>query len=140
MAVAVFGADSGEAEIISQREIHSDDDLTSSTPSKVRYGWRGAELDLFISLIDQCVWSRETVAAARRSARNLVERGPYSTTPDDDVFPPKLFQLSLVSPTWISSMSGVAVRNLRLATTDKVNIISSIERLTLELAAPLSSQ
>ncbi|EGF97512.1 uncharacterized protein MELLADRAFT_85111 [Melampsora larici-populina 98AG31] len=140
VAVDVFGAESGEAEIISQREIHSDDDLTSSTPSKVRFSWRSAELDTFISLIDQCVWSRETVAAARRSARNPVERGPYSTTPDVDVFPPKLFQRSLVSPTWISSMSGVAVRNLKLSTTDKVNILRSIEKLTLELSAPSTSQ
>ncbi|EGG06753.1 uncharacterized protein MELLADRAFT_106196 [Melampsora larici-populina 98AG31] len=140
VAVAIFGADSGEAEIISQRDIHSEDKLSSSTPSKVRCSWRSAKLDTLISLIDQCVWARETVASARRSAHHLVEHGPYNTTPDFDIFPPQLFQRSLVLPTWIASMSGVAVRNLKLATTNKVDILRSIEKLTKELASSSTSQ
>ncbi|EGG06656.1 uncharacterized protein MELLADRAFT_86507 [Melampsora larici-populina 98AG31] len=137
----LFGEQSAEYGMLNPREVHSEDELSSAAPSKVRLGWRSAELDTFISLVDQCVWGRETDAALRRSARHLIERGPYSTTPDVDLFPPKKYQRSLVSPTWISSMQGVALTHLELNTTNVVDIRRAIMKLTKELAStPSTSQ
>lgn len=134
----IFGDDSGEVKVLLPREVHSEDEVGSTSAGKVRLSWRAAELDAFVALVDQTVIDRETTPSAKRAARHIVERGPYSTTPDFDVFPPKNYQHSLVSPPWLDSMAGVAIRNLKLETTDSVDIRSSILRLTQELASNAS--
>ncbi|EGF98449.1 uncharacterized protein MELLADRAFT_118530 [Melampsora larici-populina 98AG31] len=129
---AIFGEGSKEVKMLSQPEIHSEDDVNSEATCKIQLTWRSAELDTFISLTDQCIVGQEVVAAAHRAAQHLVDRGPYSTTPDFDVFPPKGFQRSLVSPTWLGNIPSVAVKNLKL-TDDVVDIRQAIKRLTEEL-------
>ncbi|EGF98409.1 uncharacterized protein MELLADRAFT_95688 [Melampsora larici-populina 98AG31] len=140
VATEMFGESSSQVKMLTPREVHSEDELGSSGgSSKVRLAWRSAELDNFISLIDQTIVSREVIAAAKRSARHLTDRGPYSTTPDTDMFPPKRFQRSLISPTWMSSMSGVAIRHLDLQTEETIDITKSIEKLIENLASHQST-
>lgn len=130
----LFGAESPEAGLFSHLEVHSDNEITNvngrAFRHRVRVEWRSAKLDQIIGLIDRCIAGRETVPKAKRRAKELTNRGPYSSTPDEDQFPPKRFQKSLVSELWYNRLQGVTAHYLELNDTDIVDIDQAIHDLT----------
>ncbi|EGG09196.1 uncharacterized protein MELLADRAFT_104527 [Melampsora larici-populina 98AG31] len=134
----LFGADSPEAGLFAHLEVHSEDEITNvdgrAFRHRIRVAWRGAKLDQFISLIDKCIEGREIVPKAKKQAKELTNRGPYSSTLDEDQYLPKKFQKSLVSELWFSKLPGVTAHYLELNDTDIVDINQAIHDLTNLLA------
>lgn len=132
--VKLFGADSPEAALIAHPEVHSDDEIKNvngrAVRNRVRVDWRGPKLDQFIGLTDQCIEGREIIPKAKKRAKELTNRGPYSSTPDEDQFPPKNFQKTLVSELWFKKLQGVTSHYLELDNSDIVDIDQAIHDLT----------
>ncbi|EGG06209.1 uncharacterized protein MELLADRAFT_87356 [Melampsora larici-populina 98AG31] len=130
-AIRLFGEDSPEVEMLSHHDIHSDDELITTnscgTRQKLRLEWRSSELDTLISLLDQAHWKRRRIPKDIRNAKRTVERGVYAPVPDQDRFPPKGFQLSLISPNWYDLQEGLIIEELNLNERNPVNIRSAIE-------------
>lgn len=128
VAVRLFGQDSGEVEMLSHPDIHSDDEaLTSNSRQKLRLQWRSSELDTFIALLDLAHWKRKRIPIDIKRAKQLVDRGVYAPDPDPDRFPPKGFQLSLVSPIWYEEQEGLVIDELQLNDHSPVDIKAAIE-------------
>lgn len=125
--------------VVSKREVHSEDEVknsnSSGTQNKIRKDWRGAGLDTFITLVDRCLVHGEVIPKKIRAVRKIVDRGPYSSTPEPDSRPPKGFPKSLVSPTWIEHSSQLTVTNLALVEGNAVDIEGSIAHLSKLLEA-----
>lgn len=140
----LFGHDSPEAKMISYKEVHSEDEVASTQRSATRYKirkeWRSAQLDTFLQFCDTCIRDRETKPRLIRKAKLITERGTYSSTPDQDSRPPKGFQRSLVSPTWLSSCTKLTVISLKLKGGDEVNISKSLEDMMQLLQSEGASQ
>jgi hypothetical protein len=129
----LFGDESPEAKMVSYKEVHSEDEVTSSSRSairfKVRKEWRSAELDTFLQFCDGSIRDRETKPRLIRRAKLITERGTYSSTPDQESHPPNGFQRSLVSPTWLSGCKKLTVISLGLNDHNEVDISQSLERM-----------
>ncbi|EGG03556.1 uncharacterized protein MELLADRAFT_90089 [Melampsora larici-populina 98AG31] len=130
-AARLFGQDLAEFEMLSHHDIHSDDELVTTNScgsrQKLRLEWRSSELDTLISLLDQAHWKRKRIPKDIRHAKQLVERGVYAPTPDKDRFPPKGFQLSLISPGWYDLQDGLTLEELELNENHPVNIRNAIQ-------------
>lgn len=126
----IFGSTSPEAKMVSYREVHSEDEIKSTarsaTRTKVRKEWRSAELDTFLGFCDTSIVSRETLPRTIAKAKLITERGPYSSVSDQDSLPPKGFQKSLVSPTWLAGTKKLTVISLELKDHNEVNIEKSL--------------
>jgi len=133
----LFGSSSPEAMVVAQREVHSEDEVknlnSSGTQHKIRKDWRGAGLDTFLNLVDQCIVSAEVLPKKIRAVRKIIDRGPYSSTPEPDSRPPKGFQRSLVSPTWLETCTQLTITNLALVEGNAVDINESIAFLSQQL-------
>lgn len=146
MATRLFGAESPEVEMLSHPEVHSDDELVSSNScgsrQKLRLEWRSSELDTLMGLLDEAHWKRKRIPKERRLAKQLVERGVYSPIPDADRFPPKNFQMSLVSPSWYEKQEGLILSELDLNEQNKVDIHSAIEdaKITFKTVVALAAE
>ncbi|EGG04549.1 uncharacterized protein MELLADRAFT_108347 [Melampsora larici-populina 98AG31] len=112
----LFGEDSPEAKMVSYKEVHSKDEVTSSARSATRYKVR-----------KECIRDREVKPRLIRRAKLITKRGTYSSTPDQESRPPKGFQRSLVSPTWLSGCTKLTVISLGLKNHNKVNISKALE-------------
>lgn len=128
----VFGSTSPEAKMMSYREVHSEDEIKSTaqiaTSTKVRKDWRCADLDTFIDFCDTSIVSRETLPRKIAKAKLITKRGPYSSIADqEDSLPPKGFQKSLVSPTWLAGTTRLRVISLELKDGNEVDISKSLE-------------
>ncbi|EGG02673.1 uncharacterized protein MELLADRAFT_91226 [Melampsora larici-populina 98AG31] len=130
-AARLFGRDSPEFMMLSHQDIHSDDELVATNScgsrQKLRLEWRSSELDTLISLLDQAHWKRKRIPKDIRNAKQLVERGVYAPDADKDWFPPKGFQLSLISPEWYDLQEGLRIEELQLNEDNPVNIRQAIE-------------
>ncbi|EGG09682.1 uncharacterized protein MELLADRAFT_95127 [Melampsora larici-populina 98AG31] len=129
--VRLFGENSAEVQMLSHEEIHSDDELvvsnTSGSRQKLRLEWRSAALDTLINLLDQAHWKRKRIPKDIRQAKQLVERGVYAPEADKDRYPPKGFQLSLVSPVWYDQQEGLLLEELALNEENPVHIANAIQ-------------
>ncbi|EGG10412.1 uncharacterized protein MELLADRAFT_102963 [Melampsora larici-populina 98AG31] len=125
-ATRLFGKDSLEVAMLSPPEVHSDEELMVSNGSgsrqKLRLEWRSSELDTLINLLDQVHQKRQILPKEKRLAKQLIERGVYSPNPDADKFPPKGYQLSLVSPNWYGQQDGLLIAELELDETNAWDI------------------
>ncbi|EGG00108.1 uncharacterized protein MELLADRAFT_93852 [Melampsora larici-populina 98AG31] len=138
VVVRYFGKDSSEYAMVDHMEIHSEDEIMSSGSSvgrkKKRLQWRSTKLDTFIGLLDKAHKSRKKIfPKERRAAAALVDRGPYAPEADTERFPPKGFQSSLISPTWIKSQEGLVIAELDLNADEPVDINSAIDDISLSL-------
>lgn len=129
--VRLFGQDSAEVAMLSHPEIHSDNELVVSNSScsrqKLRLEWRSAGLDTLINLLDQAHWKRKRIPKDIRQAKALVDRGVYAPEADKDRYPPKGFQMSLVSPVWYDSQEGLLLDELDLNEGNPVDINNAIQ-------------
>ncbi|EGG00884.1 uncharacterized protein MELLADRAFT_92833 [Melampsora larici-populina 98AG31] len=145
MAVKLFGADSPEFKMLSHPEVHSEDELVTTncgSRQKLRLEWRSQELDTLIGLLDTAYWKRKTIPKERRLAKQLVERGTYSPTPNKDRFPPKGFQQLLVSPSWYDQQEGLVLSELELNENHPVDIHSAVEdaKITFKSLSALAAE
>ncbi|EGG12439.1 uncharacterized protein MELLADRAFT_89003 [Melampsora larici-populina 98AG31] len=129
-AEKMFGKNSPEWSMLCHPEVHSDDKLKTSDSSgsrqKLSLQWRSSGLDTLIDLLDQAHWRGKIIPREKRAAKELVERGQYAPTPDADRFPPKGFQLSLISPAWYDQQEGLMLAELALQDNDVFDIQESI--------------
>lgn len=127
----VFDSKSPEAEIISHIEVHSEDDVKDNgTRERTRKPWRSAQLDAFIDMIDKSMDKIEVTAKKIKAAKHTVDRGAYSPNVDTDSRPPKGFQRSLVSPTWLNEVNRLTVSRLDLCETDKCRMEQTLQKMT----------
>ncbi|EGF98228.1 uncharacterized protein MELLADRAFT_96069 [Melampsora larici-populina 98AG31] len=126
----VFDSKSPEAEIISYIEVHSEDEVKDNgTRERTRKPWRSAQLDAFIEMIDKCMDKIEVIPKKIKAAKHTVDRGAYSPNVDTDSRPPKGFQRSLVSPTWLNEANRLTVSRLELCTTDKCRMERTLQQM-----------
>ncbi|EGG03766.1 uncharacterized protein MELLADRAFT_108967 [Melampsora larici-populina 98AG31] len=132
-AVRLFGQNSLEARMLDHPEVHSDEELVTSngyaTRQKLRLKWRSPELDTLINLLDQVHQKRQLLPREKRKAKQLVDRGVYAPESDQDKYPPKGFQLSLVSPSWYEQQEGLVIAELQLDESNRLDIRTSIEEV-----------
>ncbi|EGG12453.1 uncharacterized protein MELLADRAFT_88992 [Melampsora larici-populina 98AG31] len=134
MVAKLFGEGSQEALMLSHSEVHSEDEIkglgSHGSQNKVRLQWRSAGLNAFIELIDKNIEAKEIIPKKRRAAKQLVDRETYSSTPDQESFPPKGYEQSLVSANWLQTVQGVAIVNLELKSTNGFDILKSVQEVS----------
>lgn len=134
----LFGKGSPEALLLSHREVHSEDEMViennGGTCLKIRKQWRAGTLDTLLELCDKCLVAQEVLPKNIRKAKLLVDRGAYLADADSESCPPKRFQKSLVSLTWMAETQNITVFNLALSDQNTVNIDEVLKAMRKMLA------